>query len=248
MEENRTITATQFKKNMGKYLDYVSENHQIIITKNGQATVRMSPYVNDIMHYMMLREEAPAYDIGSKMVSYEEFLEISSQAEGRLEYINGEIIMQTSPSSFHQEAVGNIYYILKVFLKGKSCKVFLAPFDVTIYKDDLKTPDVIQPDLLISCDTTEYIDDKGRYSGIPTLVIEVLSPSTRSRDMVDKLNSFMLGGCKEYWLVDPIKKCIYQYGFKDKGIDIYEVYQLDDQLTCYAFDELKIELKEVFDY
>lgn len=248
MNKSREITATELKQNMGKYLDYVSENHEIIITKNGQPTVRISPYINDIMQYMMVREEAPKYDVGAHMVSYEEFLEISSKSEGRLEYINGQIILQSSSSSFHQEAVGNIHFLLKLFLKDKSCKVFLAPFDVFLYKKDLKTPDVIQPDLLIACDTEEYIDENGRYSGVPTLVIEVLSPSTRSRDMVDKLNSFMQGGCREYWLVDPIKKCIYQYGFQDKKMDIYEVFQETDALTSYMFEGLILEGKEIFDY
>jgi len=248
MNDINKITATEFKQNMGKYLDYVSNNHEIVITKNGQSTVRMSPYINDIMQYMMVREEASKYDIGSTMVSYEEFLVISSKAEGRLEYINGEIIMQSSPNIYHQQAVGNIHVIFKTFLKGKACKVLLAPFDITLYKEELKTPDVIQPDLLIACDTQDKVDDKGKYSGIPSIVIEVLSPSTRSRDMIEKLNSFMQGGCNEYWLVDPIKRCIYQYGFKDKNIELYEVYREEDKFYSYVFDQLDIKCSEVFQY
>jgi Uma2 family endonuclease len=58
----------------------------------------------------------------------------------------------------------------------------------------------------------------------------------------------MQGGCREYWLVDPNKKCIYQYGFKDKEIETYEVYQSDDLLVSYFFDDLKIELSDIFEY
>lgn len=248
MLDNNKITATEFKQNMGKYLDYVGDNHEIVITKNGSPTVRISPYINDIMHYMMVREEAPKYDIGSKMVSYEEFLVISSKVEGRLEYINGEIIMQASPNIYHQQAVGNLHVMFKSFLKGKDCKVLLAPFDVTLYKDKLKTPDVIQPDLLVACDTKDKVNEKGRYSGIPSIVIEVLSPSTRSRDMVDKLNSFMQGGCSEYWLVDTVKQCIYQYGFKDNEIEVYEVHRLEDKFPSYVFDQLIIDCGDIFEY
>lgn len=248
MKDINRITATELKQNMGKYLDYVSSNHELVITKNGQATVRMSPYINDIMHYMMVREEAPSYDIGSKMVSYEEFLTISAKVEGRLEFINGEIILQASPNIYHQEAVGNIYMIFKTFLKDKDCKVLLAPFDVTLYKDEVTSPDVIQPDLLVACDTKNTLDDKGKYSGVPSIVIEVLSPSTRSRDMLDKLNSVMLGGCSEYWLVDPHKHYVYQYGFKDKSIEIYEVYREDEEFSSYVFDQMVIKCSDIFDY
>lgn len=248
-EDKRMITATELKKNLGKYLDYVSSNHEIVVTKNGEPSVRISPFINDIMHYMMLREEAPKYDIGARMVSYEEFLMISEQSEGRMEYIDGEIIMQTSPSSFHQEVVGNLYFLLKLFLKGKKCKVFLAPFDVTLYKDKekLKTPDVIQPDILIACDARHTIDEQGRYQGTPSVVIEVLSPSTRSTDMTKKLNTFMLGGCSEYLMIDPIKERIYQYGFKDREIECYETYNNTGELKSYVFDDLVIKIEEVFE-
>lgn len=249
MEESRkVITATELKQNLGMYLDYVSENHEVIITKNGSYAARLSPYVNSILQYMILREQAPSYDLGSKMVSYEEFLEVSSKMEGRLEYINGEIIMQSSPNSFHQEAVGELYVILKSFFKDKGCKVFLAPFDVTLYKDEdnSKTPDVIQPDLLVACDTKEKIDEKGRYQGTPTLVIEVLSPSTRSRDMVEKLNIFMRSGCREFWAIDTDRKVVYQYGFEKRKLVFDRLYQENEALISFVFGDLKVDLREVF--
>lgn len=58
--------------------------------------------------------------------------------------------------------------------------------------------------MFISCDIKENNNEKDRYMGIPTLVVEVLSPSTGSRDMIFKLNSYMLSGVKEYWVVDSV--------------------------------------------
>ena len=49
---------------------------------------------------------------------------------------------------------------------------------------------VVQPDIVVICDT-ENIDDKRKYNGVPTLVVEVLSKSTRSKDMIIKLNLYM---------------------------------------------------------
>jgi prevent-host-death family protein len=246
------ITATEFKQNLGKYLDYVADNHEVVITKNGQPAVRVSPYVSKIVDYMMLKEEAPKYGEESVMVSYEEFLEISGRAEGRMEYINGEIIMQSSPNSFHQDAVGNLYMIIRLFLKGKKCKVYLAPFDVTLYKvkkdgERLKTPDVIQPDLLVACDTEEKINEKGRYSGVPTLVVEVLSPSTRTRDILVKCNSFMLGGCNEYWVIDVNKKTLMQYVFEDHEVLDCNTYGIGNQVTSSAVSGLAFMVDEIFE-
>ncbi len=246
------ITATELKKNLGKYLDYVSENHEIVITKNGQPSVRLSPYISKITTYMMMKEEAPRYGPDELLVSYEEFLEISENSDVRMEYINGEIIMQSSPNSFHQEVVGNLHVIMKLFLKGQKCKVFLAPFDVTLYKEKkdgekLKTPDVIQPDLLIACDTDEKINEKGRYSGIPTLVVEVLSPSTRTRDMVTKTNSFLLGGCQEFWLIDVKKKQVMQYIFEDRDVVLCEILKIGDRVESGSVEGLVVEVEDIFE-
>lgn len=246
------ITATELKQNLGKYLDYVTDNHELIVTKNGQPAVRLSPYVSKIEDYMLLKEEAPLYGEDPVRVSYEEFLEISAKSEGRMEYINGEIIMQTTPNSFHQEAIGNLHVIFKLFLKGMKCKVFLAPFDVTLYKvkkdgEKLKTPDVIQPDLLIACDTEEKINDKGRYSGVPTLTVEVLSPSTRSRDIITKSQSFMLGGCKEYWMIDVQKKNVVQYVFEERELVNNQTYKLDDEIISTSIDGLKVAVTDIFE-
>ena len=53
------ITATELKQNLGKYLDFVTDNHELIITKNGQPAFRLSPYVNKIVNYMKMKEEVP---------------------------------------------------------------------------------------------------------------------------------------------------------------------------------------------
>ena len=64
----------------------------------------------------------------------------------------------------------------------------------------------MQPDSLVDCDAQDKIADCGRYEEIPSLVVEVLSPSTRSRDMIDKLNTFLNFGVQEYWIIDTDKK------------------------------------------
>ncbi len=241
------ITATELKQNLGHYLDFVIDNNEVVITKNGKKAVRLAPYLTDYDRYYAIKEKSPDYQYGGKKVSYEEFMEIYENSDLRMELINGEIVLLSSPSAFHQEISGNLFVMLREYLRGKKCKVFYAPFDVHFYKEGFRDPDVMQPDLLVACDTEENVNEKGRYMGTPTLVMEILSPSTRSKDMVDKLNTVMLSGVQEFWIVDPEKSLIIVYGFKDNGIDAYMVHTQGDTVHSYALEGLLVPVSAVFE-
>lgn len=245
-DTTKVISATEFKTNLGKYIDYVLEDNEVIITKNGKKAVRLTPYIIEIERYFMVKEKAQDYQYGGKKVSYEEFMEIYEKSELRMEYINGEIVLLGSPNTFHQDISGNLHILLRVYLNDKTCKVFYAPFDVHLIKKDLKTPDVMQPDLLIACDIESTVNEKGRYMGTPTLCIEILSKSTRSKDMVDKLNTYMLSGVREFWIVDPNKQLVIVYGFKGCEIDEYTTYKLGETLSSYFFAGLHIAVDDIF--
>lgn len=245
-KDTPVITATELKSNLGKYLSIASEDQEVIISKNGKKVIRLTPYVTDIERYFTVKENALDYQYGGKKVSYEEFMEIYEKSDLRMEYINGEIIILSSPSTIHQDISGNLYMIFRNYLKGKKCKAFYSPFDVHFYKKDFKNPDVMQPDLLIACDLEDNVTETGRYMGTPTLVVEILSRSTRSRDMVDKLNTYMLSGVKEFWVVDPKQKNVLVYGFKDFGIDFHITYRMDEVIQSYWFENMEAPLNEIF--
>jgi len=241
-----TITATELKTNLGKYLNYAIANHEVIITKNGKKAARLSPYITDIERYFTIKEEALDYQYGGKKVSYDEFMEIYEKSNMRMEFINGEIYLLASPSPFHQEISGRLFLMLAEYLKGKKCKAFYAPFDVHFNKKGFKEPDVMQPDLFVACDLEDTVNEKGRYMGTPSLVIEILSPDSRSKDMVDKLNTYMISAVREYWVIDPKKKNIMLYGFKELEVDEFSNFNIPDILVSYFFEGLKIDLSEVF--
>jgi prevent-host-death family protein len=245
-DTTKIITATELKTNLGKYIEYVIDDHEVVITKNGKKAIRITPYITEIERYFLVKENALDYQYGGKKVSYEEFMEIYEKSELRMEYINGEIVLLASPSTYHQDISGNLYIHLRSYLKGKTCKAFYAPFDVHFFKKDLKTPDVMQPDLLIACDLENNVNENGRYMGTPTLCVEILSKSTRSKDMVDKLNTYMLSGVREFWIVDPFKHSVMVYGFKDFEIDEYFACKLGDTIISYFFEGLEIPINEIF--
>ncbi len=243
--EGVVITATELKQNLGKYLDCVEQQDDVVITKNGSKIARLTPYVTDIEQYFTVREKALDYQYGGKKVSYEEFIEISEKSTLRMELINGEIYLLASPSIGHQELLGRLYLIFSEFFKGK-CRVFLAPFDVHLKKKDMKIPDVMQPDLLVACDLENNVTEKGRYMGTPDLVIEILSDSTRSKDMIDKLNSYMLSQIKEYWIIDPKQETIMVYVFDNNDIDKVKTFEKGDSAQSFVFNGLSTDVKALF--
>lgn len=245
-ESKKTITATELKQNLGMYLDRVMNNHEVVITKNGQRIACLVPYVTNIEHYLYLREEALDYTVAGRKVSYEEFMEISEKSDLRMEFINGEIFLQSSPSIRHQRISGKLYILFSEYLQDKPYQVFYAPFDVHLFKEKIKEPDVVQPDLLIACDIDDSTPEDQRYMGIPTLVVEILSPVTRRKDMAYKLNSYMLAGVKEYWIVDPKEETVMVYSFQDCDIYKFKAYETGQQIKSVVFSDLQVAVAGIF--
>ncbi|HOC06513.1 MAG: type II toxin-antitoxin system prevent-host-death family antitoxin [Bacillota bacterium] len=245
-KDSSVITATEFKQNLGRYLKTVEEQNEVVITKNGKKIARLTPYVTDIEQYFMVREKALDYQYGGKKVSYEEFLEINEKSTLRMELINGEIHLLSSPNIGHQEILGRLYLIFNEYFNGKKCRVFLAPFDVHLRKKGMKTPDVVQPDVVVICDLEDNVTEKGRYMGTPDLVIEILSDSTRKKDMLDKLNSYMLSTVKEYWIVDPKQESIIIYSFENNEIARIKVFERGGVAQSRIFAGLTVNVDELY--
>jgi prevent-host-death family protein len=242
------VTSSDMKNGFGKYLRHVmAEAGEVIITKNNSRVARLVPYVSDIERYDRVMEQAPQYDYRHKTISYGEFMEIYEKTNVRMEFINGEIIMMSSPSMEHQQTLGDLYGLFRQYFKGKPCQPFLAPLDIHFYKKDIRDPDVMQPDLLVICDAAEKTNEKGRYMGIPALTLEILSPSTRSIDLVFKLNTFMMSGVREYWLVDPENRQITLYRFEDLQIAEYATVRVGETAKSWQFEGLRVALDELWE-
>ena len=236
------VPSTEAQNNFGKYLNMASEGEEVIVTRNGRDVIKMI----SISGENYVEERAAMYSSSEgKRMTYEEFIELTSNSDLRYELIDGELIQLFSPNYAHQVAVAEIQGTFYNWFKGKPCRPLTSPFDVTLFKSE-ENINVVQPDIIVICDT-ESIDSNGRYKGIPTLVVEVLSNSTRRYDMLKKLDLYMLCGIKEYWIVNPVKKEIYAYTFDNQDIKNYTVYKTADAIKSEAFEGLEIELKEIFE-
>ena len=85
------------------------------------------------------------------------------------------------------------------------------------------------------------------YEGLPTLIVEVLSPTTKGKDLAIKLHLYMKSGVAEYWIVDLDKKSIMQYSFsRERDIESLNTIHDRETIRSTVFADLALPLPEIF--
>jgi len=182
--------------------------------------------------------------------SYADYL--TWRFEETVELIKGKImLMSPAPNFNHQSISKNLLVEIGIYLKGKSCQVFHAPFDVRLYdrrksvvaNKEIYT--VVQPDLCVICDKHK-LDSKGCL-GAPDWIIEILSKSTAQKDTQVKYQLYQEAGVKEYWLVYPYEKAVHQFVLDEAGLfQLKAMYAEEDCASPALFPDCKVDLAEVF--
>ena len=167
------------------------------------------------------------------------------------ELIDGFVkLMSPAPSEKHQHVCGKLTTRFNVLIeknKGK-CKVYPAPFDVRLPKNDEKADDqiynVVQPDVCVVCDPSKI--DKAGCIGAPDLVIEVQSLSTIRYDLTQKFNLYESSGVREYWVVYPFEEGVEVFLLQSNGkYDDGTKYERG-KIPVHIFDGCEIELAKIF--
>ena len=163
--------------------------------------------------------------------TYEDYLRFSD--DDRVEIIDGIVYdMSPAPLRKHQGIVTNLLRSVANYLVNKSCEIYPAPFDVVFSekgKKDSEIKNVVQPDLSIICDK-DKLNDKGCF-GAPDWVIEILSPSTSSKDLNEKYFLYEKFGVKEYWIVEPSEQIVLVYSLKSGKYENTFRYTKEDSAT-----------------
>jgi Uma2 family endonuclease len=131
-------------------------------------------------------------------LTYDDLLALPADGN-RYEIIDGELYVNPAPATQHQRIsrilLVRIGHYLELHGGGE---VFGAPLDVVFANESVVQPDI----LVIKADRASIIGEKNVH-GAPNLCIEVLSPSTRGVDEIEKRKLYERGGVDEYWIVDP---------------------------------------------
>lgn len=161
--------------------------------------------------------------------------------ERRVELIDGVIYDMSSPLFVHQIIAGEVYAQIREYIeknKGE-CVPVIAPVDVQL---DCDNKTMVQPDVMIICDAKK-IRRFGIF-GAPDFILEVLSDSTRKKDLTLKLSKYIESGVREYWIIDPKKKLLLTYDFTEEGMPC--IYPLKGKAGLAIYEEkLKINLEKI---
>ncbi len=116
----------------------------------------------------------------------------------RRELHDGVLVVTPSPAWWHQDVVGRLYRAFADWADEHGGKALTAPLDVVTAENRVYQPDV----LLVLGEHLDRLGDDGKIHEPPDLIVEVSSPSTRSVDLLLKLNAYAAFGVIEYWFVD----------------------------------------------
>lgn len=111
-------------------------------------------------------------------VPEEEYLRLERAAEYKSEYVEGEIFAMTGASPQHSELAANWIGEFKGKLRGLNCRVFTSDLRVRTGKSS----SYVYPDVSIVCGVPQYHGAEMDALSNPTVIVEVLSPSTADYD------------------------------------------------------------------
>ncbi len=122
----------------------------------------------------------------------------------RYEVICGELFVSPAPGTRHQRVVVELLGLLKHYVEQHRLgEVLVGPFEVEFAEDT-----AVQPDLLVLfTDRADQLTDK-RLVGAPSIVVEVISYSSKRTDRLQKRELYLAEGVEEYWIVDPELRCL----------------------------------------
>ncbi len=173
----------------------------------------------------LLSEPATAYGAAEKHekkqgeYTLEDYLALPD--ERRVELIDGVFYDMSSPTTYHQLIAAKLHAMILSWIEQNkgSCMPFMSPVDVQL---DCDNKTIVQPDVLVLCDKSKIT--RPRIVGAPDFVAEVLSKSTRKKDLFIKLSKYKNAGVREFWIIDPDKKTVMVWDFEH-----------DDQVALYGF-------------
>ena len=171
------------------------------------------------------------------------------------EKINGKIYLMASPCIEHKNIQDNTVMIFNSYFKQnkRRCR---AVSDHELYIDGKNS---LEPDIKILC-------RENRTDDVPVIVIEVLSKSTRDRDLGVKMDIYAELGIKEYWIITWEASSLDIYLLNDdkryklyksfvyysseaelKRLDEHELETLIKEFSPLSFPDLTVKLEDVFD-
>ncbi|MDB9318103.1 MULTISPECIES: Uma2 family endonuclease [Cyanophyceae] len=150
-------------------------------------------------------------------ISPEEYLEIEKSSPIKHEYIQGQIYAMAGASDAHVTITANLVTLLRNHIRGTGCRLYVADMKVRIESLNI----FYYPDIMVTCDQRDTSFEY--FKRYPSLIIEVLSPSTEALDRGDKFSDYQeLETLQEYVLISQNRRRV--DCFRRNAADRWELY------------------------
>ncbi|HWI52587.1 MAG TPA: Uma2 family endonuclease [Symbiobacteriaceae bacterium] len=173
--------------------------------------------------------------------TYEDYLLLPE--DKRWEVIEGELLVTPAPTFRHQRVSLKLTVRLSNHIETNGLgQVVYAPCDVILSSENVVQPDV----LFVARQRLSIINPSGGVHGAPDLVVEILSPSTASRDQVVKRKLYGNYGVREYWVVDPASSTIEVLLLGASGLETTRVFPTGAVVVSPLLPDLELLVDDVF--
>ncbi len=184
---------------------------------------------------MEVREPVPAYN--KKFYTIQEYLEMEKVDVIKHEYYKGEIFAMSGASPRHNIISVNILTSLANVLKGKTCRPYGSDMRINIPENSLFT----YPDISIICGDVISSNEDGETATQPTIIIEILSPSTRNYDRGEKFMLYRaIPTLKEYLLIDSESVHAEHFAINKDGL--WQLKEYSEVSQKISFETLGVDL------
>lgn len=178
--------------------------------------------------------------------SVEAYLATEGERATRHEYIAGAVYAMAGGSEQHNLIMGNVYASLHGQLRRRQCTIYPSDMKVAM----LSVPRYTYPDISVVCGEAQFLDTKRNTLLNPTILIEVLSPSTEKQDRGAKFKQYWtLPSLREYILIDQDTYRLERYARhpEQPGIFLFEVYTTPDDVIKLAAIDCILLLTDVYE-
>jgi len=175
----------------------------------------------------------------SRKLDYDDYLRLPDDGK-RYEILDGELYVAPVPTPLHQRVSKRLQRQLEDYFETRALgEVFNAPIDIIFGRHD-----VAQPDLLVVTNP-DQVAGRG-IEGVPQLIVEVLSPSTRRHDRDVKMLRYAVLSVPHYWIVDPEGKWVECFRLESSSYRHALTAEGDAQFTAPERPDLIISLADLW--
>jgi Uma2 family endonuclease len=157
-----------------------------------------------------------------------------------VELSQGEPVILSHPTHTHQQIVGKLSHAIHYFVAERDLgTVQFGPLPVRLWPGKIREPDI----LFVAREHSDRIGEQAY--GPPDLTVEVLSPSTRRTDRLEKMVEYARAGVREYWIVDPHGRAVEVFLLQEGAYELLGKWGVGEEARSEVLAGFRVVVDEV---